>query len=89
MAGEHESGVLSCPDCTRHREAMFAWQMRFWQISSLLIECIGARADQRVPGTASTWAEAYTKITGVKWAEAVERAARLREALAKRREARK
>ena len=79
MTGQHESGVLSCPECTKHRERMFAWERKFWRLSGVLIECIGARDDQLVPGTSATWAEAYTKITGIAWREAVERAARFRE----------
>lgn len=73
MMPDEITGVLSCPDCTRHREAMFAAEHRFWRLSSLVVACIGNRAEQVIPGTDKTWAEAFTKLTGIAWADALSR----------------
>jgi hypothetical protein len=73
MMPDEITGVVSCPDCTTHREKRFAAEHRFWRLSSLMITCIGQRANQRLPGTDKTWAEAFTQITGVDYAEAVTR----------------
>ena len=67
-------GVMTCPDCTRHREAMFAWEKRFWRLSTMLVECIGDRASQKLPGHDKTWAQAFTALTGVSFADAQARA---------------
>ena len=77
-------GVMTCPDCTRHREAMFNWEKRFWRLSSLLIECIGARAQQKLPGLEQTWAQAFTTLTGVPFADAQARAMIERDRLRKK-----
>ncbi len=73
--GNTESGVLSCPTCTQHREGRFAAEHRFWRLSSLVVTCIGPRADQPIAGTDVTWAQAYTSLTGIAWGEAVRREA--------------
>lgn len=74
MTGDEITGVLSCPECTKHREARFAFEHRFWRLSALMVECIGPRAHQLLPGIGKTWAEAFTSITGVEFAEAQARA---------------
>lgn len=70
MMPDELKGVMTCPDCTRHREAMFGWEKRFWRLSSLLVECIGQRAHVQLPGHDKTWAEAFTTLTGVAFADA-------------------
>lgn len=67
-------GVMTCPECTQHRERSFAWESKFWRLSSLLVECIGPRAHQQLPGLEQTWAQAFRTLTGVEFADAQARA---------------
>lgn len=73
--GDSPAGVISCPDCCRHREAAFGWERRFWALSALVVRAIGPRADTTLPGTGFTWAEVYTRLTGIAWDEAERREA--------------
>ena len=84
MMPDELKGVMTCPDCTKHREKMFAWEHKFWRLSSLLIECIGARAQQKLPGLEQTWAQAFTTLTGVPFADAQARAMIERDRLRKK-----
>jgi hypothetical protein len=52
---------------------MFAAEHRFWRLSILMVACIGKRAEQIIPGTGKTWADAFTKLTGIAWADALSR----------------
>lgn len=70
---EKPTGLLSCPDCTKHRETAFRWERKFWSLSALIVNAIGDRADRQLPGTSLTWGECYTKLTGIGWDEAVRR----------------
>lgn len=74
MMPDELKGVMTCPDCTGYRERMFAWEKRFWRLSTMLVECIGDRANQKLPGHEKTWAQAFTALTGVEFADAQARA---------------
>lgn len=79
MTPDELNGVMTCPECTGYREKMFEWEKKFWRLSSVLIECIGDRANVKLPGHNKTWAQAFTALTGVKFADAQARAILLRD----------
>ena len=74
MMPDELKGVMTCPDCTKYREQMFRWEKGFWRLSMMLVECIGDRANQKLPGHEKTWAQAFTALTGVEFADAQARA---------------
>lgn len=73
-----ESGVLTCQDCTKHRERAFTWESKFWRLSNMVVAAIGERAHLNLPGTGVSWAQAYAKITGQSYAEAEKKLAEKR-----------